>query len=218
MTSYKYKSGTLNSHEKFFLFILLILTLLFFGLTYAVLSGMTLSLDLFLSAQVYAKRTPTLTDFFNNITYLGDQALIVGVIVCGGIFVLRREYKKAFVVTFLPIVGATVGTILKLIINRPRPTIDPLQILQQSSFPSIHSLNSFLFYSLIGYFLIQILTRRWQKITVILLSQMVAVLIAFSRIYLGVHYPSDTLSGALIGYICLIGGLLLLMPRVKIKN
>lgn len=79
--------------------------------------------------------------------------------------------------------------ILKSVISRPRPEIIHLTTETDSSFPSGHSNSVFSVYPIIN--------KNYKKLSLIWLT--FSVLVAFSRIYLGVHYLSDVIFGAIIG-------------------
>ena len=95
---------------------------------------------------------------------------------------------------------------LKLLFARPRPTVfTPLTPEATFSFPSGHTLGAIAFYGLIAYFL----WRQDRRISAVL-AWVFAFWIALSRIYLGVHYPSDVLGSFTIGLLWLgvvIGGI-----------
>jgi len=98
--------------------------------------------------------------------------------------------------------GATlINGLLKLLFTRPRPTIFmPLEIVNSYSFPSGHTVTAVTMYGFLAFVL-------WQNSRgkLALLTILWACLIALSRIYLGVHYPSDVLGAIAIGGIWLMG-------------
>jgi len=115
------------------------------------------------------------------------------------IFVLIKEKKKAIIPVFLVLIAwglsDAFGNLLKHLIERPRPfyTVEGLRVLvgkgKSFSFPSNHAVTSFGAAMVFTYFF------RYLRIPVFA----VASLIAFSRVYVGVHYPSDIIGGALLG-------------------
>jgi 4-amino-4-deoxy-L-arabinose transferase-like glycosyltransferase len=115
------------------------------------------------------------------------------------IFVLIKEKKKAIIPVFLVLIAWGLsdasGNLLKHLIERPRPfyTVEGLRVLvgkgKSFSFPSNHAVTSFGAAMVFTYFF------RYLRIPVFA----VASLIAFSRVYVGVHYPSDIIGGALLG-------------------
>ena len=111
------------------------------------------------------------------------------------------------------------NTLLKWIFHRARPTIHP--IIQETgySFPSGHSMVSFVMYGMLTYFLVLFFVKRSAKIITIIFFSVLVLFIGLSRIYLGVHYPSDVIAGFSAGgtwlVICLIFLIIILEFRSK---
>ena len=137
--------------------------------------------------------------------YFSDFGFFILPLVIFGVFALYKWRLKALGIML--IVGAAVGladTIsfygLKSTIARPRPyhVLENVNVLKQwgysssFSFPSSHSANIFAIASVLGWF--------YPKTTFILIPT--AIMVALSRVYGGVHYPLDTLGGAVLGMIC----------------
>lgn len=132
------------------------------------------------------------------ITYLGNVGLIW--IIISLILIISKKYRKVGILTLCSMVLGTIlgEVILKQIFQRSRPFIElselKLLIKRPStySFPSGHTLSAFAAAGIIGGMI-----RRFKVLVMIL-----ATLIAFSRLYLSVHYPSDVLVGAVLGLLC----------------
>ncbi len=135
---------------------------------------------------VYSIRFSALTAVMKIITNLWFIIALIGAI---SIIIYK---KRRFILLWLACLSSLAFTlILKLIIPRARPLIMPLIVLADSSFPSAHA--GVLFAAL------PVICRYKPKLKYIWLA--VILLIAFSRLYLGVHYLSDIIAGALTGYI-----------------
>jgi undecaprenyl-diphosphatase len=137
-------------------------------------------------------REPSLSVFFELITHMGSTFTVV--ILCIAFYLLGYKKRAALIFTSL-IVGTIVVLLLKAFIPRPRPylpleTVVPFAEEAGASFPSGHSEKIFA--------LTAVLSRGRSKISLLLYS--LAFLVAFSRIYLGVHYPLDVSVGAIIGW------------------
>jgi undecaprenyl-diphosphatase len=90
---------------------------------------------------------------------------------------------------------------LKRGFNRPRPTIIvPAVHAVSSSFPSGHAMSAAIVYSTVAYLAARLHKRKWARWLVMTAALSVIAMISFSRLYLGVHYPSDVLAGLVIGF------------------
>lgn len=111
--------------------------------------------------------------------------------------------------------GAQLGAYtLKLLIDRPRPPFVLASYLEAgSSFPSAHAAVAVGLYGFLAWLVWRdCAPRRW-RIAVIVGAVLLALLIGASRIYLGVHYPSDVLAGFCVGAFFLVLGILLTRTR-----
>ena len=138
-------------------------------------------------------RTGFLTALFEGITILGEETLVVLLVVALWFAVDSKLAQKAFFVT---ICSTGLNGIVKNIAQVPRPFDKGVEPVRQEtatgfSFPSGHT-QSFSTWSTL--FAMQ-LKKKWLSILVAALI----VLVAFSRLYLGVHYPSDVIVGASLG-------------------
>ena len=141
-------------------------------------------------------RHPLLNAIFIFITRLGDAGWIW--IVTGVILLVSKRHRREGKAVLLALLIGFILTnlILKNIIARPRPytVLEGLKILIQEpsdySFPSGHTCSSFA----AALTMLRISDRRLG-----IAASILAVLIAFSRLYIGVHYPTDVLAGAVIG-------------------
>ena len=91
---------------------------------------------------------------------------------------------------------------LKALINRPRPDVVPaLSHATDASFPSGHAMLSAVVYLVLGAMLARLVQRRRLKLFFLMLAIVLTFLIGLSRVYLGVHYPTDILAGWAAGLI-----------------
>ena len=141
---------------------------------------------------------PVMDKIMIFITTLGDKGIIW--IIIGIILLSMKKYRKVgFTLLIALLVNALIGEgILKNIVQRPRAfiTYPDISIIinppSSFSFPSGHTASSFAAATVLGYYF-----KGWRYILYIFAS-----LIAFSRLYLFVHYPSDIIFGILLGVIC----------------
>jgi undecaprenyl-diphosphatase len=98
--------------------------------------------------------------------------------------------------------GALVSILLKSAFERPRPDLVPhLSHVYTSSFPSGHSMNAAVVYLTLGSLLASVISNVSLKIYVLAIAVALTIAIGLSRIYLGVHYPTDVLAGWLAGLV-----------------
>lgn len=132
-----------------------------------------------------------------DITSLGSipvLALIVAVVI--GYLVLARKLAIALLVAVSVGGGLLLGHLLKLGFERPRPDlVAHLVDIHSLSFPSSHAMLSAITYLTIGVLLTRVERRRIVRLYILVVAVGLTLLIGASRIYLGVHWPSDVLAG-----------------------
>lgn len=146
-------------------------------------------------------RTPFLNSMMLDVTALGGLALtIVLGLLASIIFLLARDPAAAIHLILTASGGFLISIWSKNLVLRPRPSIIP-QLIHVSgfSYPSGHSITSACIYLTMAILACRHFKPIKTRFALLALAGIMITLISFSRIYLGVHYPSDTLSGALIG-------------------
>jgi undecaprenyl-diphosphatase len=112
--------------------------------------------------------------------------------------VLRRRHA-AIVAIGVPLGAFLTDTLLKLLFHRPRPLEAAIPLPSSYSFPSGHATVAAATYLTLGLLLADRLASRRAKTLCVTLGALLAVAIAGSRVYLGVHYPSDVVGGLVLG-------------------
>lgn len=193
-----------------FLFVLISLISLFVfaALTEAVLDGHTEQLDRYVLSVL---RNPLdmnvpvgpawLSRVLIDISTLGDITVLSMVTVAAlGFLLLAKRYRYFLVLLLCIPSGALLMAVLKDLIQRQRPDVVPhLVSVTHASFPSGHSMISAIVYLTIGMLLLKVIERKRLKIYTFSCFALLTILIGLSRIYLGVHYPTDVLAGWLAG-------------------
>jgi undecaprenyl-diphosphatase len=177
---------------------------LFAKLVDAVLEGETHPFDM---AVLLALRDPLdpsdpigprwLEVIFRDITSLGGTTVLT-LITAAVIGFLLVDHKRAAAVLVLVSVGggALLSTFLKLGFDRPRPDlVAPLVEVHTASFPSGHAMLAAVTYLTLRALLARVLGRQRVKIYVLSVALTLTFLVGLSRIYLGVHWPTDVLAG-----------------------
>ncbi|PTW62344.1 undecaprenyl-diphosphatase [Breoghania corrubedonensis] len=144
---------------------------------------------------------PWLEETAVEITALGGFPVIIllTVMVSGGLLAARMPGTSAFVVLSIAS-GAALSTGLKMLYERPRPDIvKHLDVIHTASFPSGHATISTLTYLTLAALIARVVTRRRLRVYLMACALSLAVIIGLSRIYLGVHWPSDVAAGWALG-------------------
>lgn len=144
-------------------------------------------------------RTPGMTHFMQDVSNTTDYvsvAVPVGLFITSAINHDELMQQKSFYVLENIAVGSGIALLMKHIVNRPRPStqdslIIPASDMGSPSFPSGHTSTSFATATA--------LSIAYPKWYVIVPSYLWACTVGFSRLYLGVHYPTDVLAGAVVG-------------------
>ncbi|GAB6274944.1 MAG: phosphatase PAP2 family protein [Peptococcaceae bacterium] len=148
---------------------------------------------------------PEITGVMKGTTLLGSVS-VVFLIAIGTIsvfLILRRQLLEPLFLTVAATGSWLLSELLKWSFHRPRPTVNQLLHVTGYSFPSAHSMVSMAFYGAMAYLLWMYLpSPRWRWFLTVSLILLI-VFIGVSRIYLGVHYPSDVLAGFIAGGIWL---------------
>jgi undecaprenyl-diphosphatase len=136
-----------------------------------------------------------------DITSLGGPTVIgLAVAAIVGFLLLQGMYRTALFVFAASGGGWLLNNVLKLVFARPRPAIVPhLHEVMSPSFPSGHAMTSAAVYLTLGALLMHISKGRLTKIYCMTIAMLATLLIGSTRVYLGVHYPTDVLAGWLIG-------------------
>jgi undecaprenyl-diphosphatase len=132
-----------------------------------------------------------------DITALGGVTILsmLTLGVCGFLPLDGKRHMALFVAASV-ISGLLVSTLLKHIFNRPRPDIVPYSVyVVTTSFPSGHSMLSAVTYLTLGALLARSQQRRILKAYFMLIAILLTLLVGVSRVYLGVHWPSDVVAG-----------------------
>lgn len=165
------------------------------------------SIDRGFSAKVQQHRYPVLDTAMKLISYPGYTEY-AGFIVLGValIFLLGRYKKEALFVVFT-LASGIVSSLVKMLVNRPRPSADIVRVIEetrQQSFPSGHTQFYVVFF---GFLVVLMYTlknlSRWLRLCVGSFSLLLIFIIPFSRVYLGAHWFTDVIGGFMLGLICL---------------
>ena len=142
-----------------------------------------------------------LLDSMRDITALGGVTVLTLVSALAIAFLLMRGRVKQAIYTALATGGgAVMGKLLKSLFARERPEVVPhLVEVTSLSFPSGHSMNSAIVYLTLAVMISRSFDERRARMFTIGTAALLVLAIGFSRLYLGVHYPTDVLGGWTVG-------------------
>ncbi len=147
------------------------------------------------------QRGPAMDVAMVEITALGTGLVVVTVCTIAAVLLaLGGNRASALLLMFAVIGGIALNNVLKLTFARPRPlVIEWGTQVHTSSFPSGHAMSAVVAYGTLAWLLARLSSRPWVRIAIWIVGVLVIALIGLSRTYLGVHYPSDVIAGAVVG-------------------
>ncbi|KGE16756.1 phosphatase PAP2 family protein [Paenibacillus wynnii] len=180
----------------FVLFI--VFALVFTGIAVLVANNWITPLDHFIIKNVQSAESPFLTSMAKGLSFVGSSqlALEIAVITMVLLIIVVRHRMELVLFLWVVVLGSQIlNTFLKLQFHRERPSIN--QLIKQGgySFPSGHSMTAFSLYVVIAYLLWHSINSKAGRGLLIAGTILLTVGIGWSRVYLGVHYPSDVLGG-----------------------
>jgi undecaprenyl-diphosphatase len=184
--------------------------LLAFGfIAYEVMEGATLKFDRYVmfafrsSADNFAAPVgpPWVQEMARDVTALGSFSVLGLLLVAvTGYLLLVRKREQALLVLVAVLGGVVINSLLKLAFGRPRQDLfAPAARVFTASFPSDHAALSIIAYLTLAALLARTIASRAVRIYLMAVAITLVVLIGASRVYLGVHYPTDILAGWCVG-------------------
>ena len=176
-------------------------TAAFVELASHVRSGATQTFDENVMRWMGAHRIEWIERSLLEITALGTGLVVMMIVLISALFLIATQHRfSAFLLLVASAGGIVLNAVLKSSFDRPRPQLfEWLTVPSSSSFPSGHAMSSAIVYFTVAYLIARLEKRRWMRTLTIVSSLLLVLLISVSRLYLGVHYPSDVLAGMIIG-------------------
>ncbi len=193
----------------------------FFEIAERVFAEQTTEFDIAFLQSIYKLHTPLLNQIMTGITFLGNGSTLIYLSCIVGLFLLvSRKFASAFTLVIVTSGGIGLNIWLKNIFARVRPALwERVVEVDVFSFPSGHAMVSLVVYGFIGYLLIANF-RSWSSVF-LFFTALIILAIGFSRLYLGVHYPTDVIAGYAAGLVWLISCILsleILQSLLRRKN
>lgn len=144
---------------------------------------------------------PWLLAPMRDITAIGGPiSLTLITLLVTGFLLVTRKFATAALVLASATGGAILSTLLKDIFLRARPAIVPhLVVVDTTSFPSGHAMNSAIVFLTLGALLTRTQQSRAVQLYLVSVAILLTLLVGISRVYLGVHWPSDVIAGWVVG-------------------
>jgi undecaprenyl-diphosphatase len=176
-------------------------TVAFAALGEHVREGATQSFDVAVLRWVDAHRTNALTRAAVELTYLGTGIVVLTVVGVAALLLWHTQHQHSARLLLAAVAGnILVNAALKLVFNRPRPTVFDWQIAAAStSFPSGHAMSATVCYGTVAYLAARLQKARWARALTLGGAIVLILLVSTTRVYLGVHYPSDVIGGVIVG-------------------
>ncbi|TWR28099.1 phosphatase PAP2 family protein [Mucilaginibacter achroorhodeus] len=193
--------------QRILLFVLLLITVGFVALSVVVHIYPDLSIDVRFSRDIQEHQNETIDGLMYAISTPGYMPESVIMVLGTALIFFLFKYKKAAGFVLLTSLSGLVSTIVKAVVNRPRPSDTLVRIVKktaQQSFPSGHVLFYVVFFGFMILLMLQLeKVPKWIRYPVIVVSTFLIFTIPISRIYLGAHWFTDVVGGFLLGLPCL---------------
>jgi undecaprenyl-diphosphatase len=163
--------------------------------------GITQQIDESVLHWFEARRTPALNEIMLEITTLGNGAVLIMIVAIASVFLWLTHHRWSVYILLVGVFGGKLlNNILKVGFSRARPDmIEWVDHVSSKSFPSGHAMASMIAYGSVAYLVARLEPTARLRWTTWFLATLIILAIGISRIYLGVHYPSDVLAGFIAG-------------------
>ena len=196
-----------NAYAVFGIFILcgaliaVAFTLGFAELARHVSHGSTQAFDDRVMRAMGAHQTPAGQATMLEITAMGTTSVVMMIVLISGTLLWLNQHKQSAALLVIATLGGIgLNSLLKIGFNRPRPHLFVWgTVATSSSFPSGHAMSSTIVYATVAYLVARLQRGSLARFATIALAAVVIVAICGSRMYLGVHYPSDVAAGVTVG-------------------
>ena len=179
---------------------------LFIELTETLKTDLLTTYDTKITDYVISYRSPNLTSYFKFMTNVGD---VYGYLIVLVIFLLLsllvfKRWKYVVQATLVLALATVSNMMLKRFIDRARPGIEHLVSVETLSYPSGHAMSAMAFYGFLIFLVTKFKIHKVIKYALIAILILLILSIGISRIYLGVHFPSDIAGGFIAGFIWVV--------------
>ena len=175
-------------------FLISLVSLIGFSCIAVLISGQNIiQFDQTVISFIQGFESPTLTSIMKFFTYIGSFSVVVVISIMAFLFLyFVLKHRIELLLFGIVILGTPIiNQILKQFFHRARPDLHRLIEVGGYSFPSGHAMNAFAVYGILAFLLWRHIPTRLGRTVLVMMSTIFILMIGTSRIYLGVHYPSD---------------------------
>ena len=146
-------------------------------------------------------QTPWLEALMVEVTMLGTWIVVLSIVGIAALFLWLTRHKYSAALLLVATAGGIgLNNILKIGFSRPRPQVFEWgDHVSTSSFPSGHAMSSTVVFITVAYLAGRLQKTKRARLATLAIAALIVATICFSRMYLGVHYPSDVTAGVIIG-------------------
>ncbi|KOP63661.1 phosphatase PAP2 family protein (plasmid) [Priestia megaterium] len=183
-----------------FTFILSLLSIIGFSFMATLISKYNIiQFDSTVISFIQGFESPTLTMIMKFFSFIGSTSSVIVLSLFILFFLYKVLHHRSELILFIGVVlgSSILNLILKLFFHRARPDLHRLIEIHGYSFPSGHAMSAFAVYGVLSFLLWRHIPTRSGRSILTIISITMIILIGISRIYLGVHYPSDIIGGYL---------------------
>jgi len=167
----------------------------------------TSSFDIYVTQEIQEQGTWGLTFLMEFISIFGNPIVVLLSVIFASLFFFVTHNRREFYFIFTTLIPDLLNILVKIMINRPRPTLENAKLFlnfNQTSFPSGHVVHYVVFF---GFLLAVMFVKKkipsFWRIVIGIFSAFLIFTISISRIYLGAHWVTDVIGGYLFGFIYL---------------
>jgi undecaprenyl-diphosphatase len=167
-----------------------------------VMEGGTKKVDEAVLLWINHRATPPLTGLALDFTSLGSGVVVWLVVIVASVFLWSSRHRWSVGLLWVSILGSgLINTVMKMLFHRTRPHLFPWRTPYAglSSFPSGHSMTAMVCYATLAYLVARLAPTAFLRRFTIGVAALLILLIGLSRMYLGVHYPTDVAAGFAMG-------------------
>jgi undecaprenyl-diphosphatase len=173
-----------------------------FGVLAGIVQGGTMqSIDESVLRWLEARRSPVVDDIMMEATTLGDGIVLIMIVAVASVFLWLTKHRWSVYILIVGMVGGKfLNTLLKASFDRTRPSaVEWIDQVSSPSFPSGHAMGAFIVYGTVAYLVARLEPTKRLRFATWFVAIAIIIAIGVSRMYLGVHYPSDVIAGFAAG-------------------